>query len=106
MSSPRPAVSMRSVLRWASRRLLIPAGLALAVGLATFTTTTAADPPSGVRSVTPGKRRDEVVDVYEKVKASVVNIHSERTVNSDVHRGSTQMVKPPSPVAGSKLAPH
>ena len=81
MTSPRPAVSMRSLLRWASRRLLIPAGLALAVGLASFNPTTAAD-PVGARSVTPGKRRDEVVDVYEKVKASVVNIHSERTVNS------------------------
>ena len=71
---------MLSVLRRASRRLIVPAGLALALGLGTFTT--AADPAQpGVRSVTPGKRRDEVVDVAEKIKASVVNIHSERTVS-------------------------
>src|SRR6202008_898477 len=28
------------------------------------------------------KRRDQVVEVYERVKAAVVNIHSERTVNT------------------------
>jgi len=32
------------------------------------------------RSITKGQRRDEVVSVYDRVKASVVNIHSERTV--------------------------
>lgn len=72
------------------RKLLLPAGLAAALGLAVAAPTGApvasAEPPEIVaasgRSITPGKRRDEVVDVYERVKASVVNIHSERTVNS------------------------
>ena len=63
--------------------MLVPAGLALFVGLAALTpafqaptaTVAAAD-----RQVTPGKRRDQVVDVYDRVKGAVVNIHSERTV--------------------------
>lgn len=74
----------------AARRMLLPAGLAAAVGLAVAASTASpvasAEPPEVVaasgRSVTPGKRRDEVVDVYERVKAAVVNIHSERTVNA------------------------
>ena len=72
------------------RKLLLPAGLAASLGLAVVAPTGApvasAEPPEIVaasgRSITPGKRRDEVVDVYEKVKASVVNIHSERTVTA------------------------
>jgi serine protease Do len=71
--------------------LLIPAGLASAIGFGLaapgFTTRTiSAENPatveaaSAVRQLTPGKRRDEVVDVYERAKAAVVNIHSERTV--------------------------
>jgi serine protease Do len=85
--------SSHRLVRWIRKRLLLPAGLVTAVGFGlaapAFTTTTlsaenpAADvaiPPT--RQLTPGKRRDEVVDVYEKAKAAVVNIHSERTVNS------------------------
>lgn len=74
----------------AVRRLLLPAGLAAAVGLAAVAPSggpvASAQPPEVVsaagRNLTPGKRRDEVVDVYERVKATVVNIHSERTVNA------------------------
>lgn len=68
------------------RRLLAPAGLAVAVGLGavfpvhTPPTAAAENVPAVARTVTAGKRRDEVVDVYERVKAAVVNIHSERTV--------------------------
>jgi serine protease Do len=72
-----------AVLRRAGRGLLLPAALALAVGLAGLTSplpAPSAEASSPGRSVTTGKRRDEVVDVYEKVKASVVNIHSKRTV--------------------------
>ncbi|MDB5306128.1 MAG: serine protease [Gemmataceae bacterium] len=91
----RPAsssLSMAKLLVWARRRFLIPAGLTAAVGLGTagpvFHTPKAHAEvglpevaPAG-RSFTPGKRRDEVVDVYEKVKDAVVNIHSERTVTA------------------------
>ena len=86
---------MRSVsASWIRRRLLLPAGLAAAVGFGlaapgfTPPTISAENPPasvepaSAVRQLTPGKRRDEVVDVYDKAKAAVVNIHSERTVNA------------------------
>ncbi len=74
----------------ALRHLLLPAGLAAAVGLAAIAPSggpvASAQPPEVVtassRNLTPGKRRDEVVDVYERVKATVVNIHSERTVNA------------------------
>jgi serine protease Do len=88
------ATHTTTVLRWLRTRLLLPAGLASAVGFALgaplFTPPTisaenppaAVEPVSAVRQLTPGKRRDEVVDVYEKSKAAVVNIHSERTVNS------------------------
>ncbi|QDU20161.1 trypsin-like peptidase domain-containing protein [Urbifossiella limnaea] len=72
------------------RRLFLGAGLAAGFGFAVAAPSTApvasAEPPAVVtasgRSITPGKRRDEVVDVYDRVKASVVNIHSERTVNT------------------------
>ena len=69
MRSPRPVVT---------RLLVAPAALAVALGLAALT------PPSRAsdRALTPGKRRDEVVDIYERVKAAVVNIHSERTVTT------------------------
>jgi hypothetical protein len=65
--------------------MLIPAGLAVVVGAATLTPAFQAPTATGAaaavdRQVTPGKRKDQVVDVYEKVKGSVVNIHSERTV--------------------------
>jgi len=81
MRPPRSSLTT-AVFRWARRRLVVPAGLALAVGLAglgpALPAPTAEASPG--RSVTPGKRRDEVVDVYEKAKAAVVNIHSKRTV--------------------------
>ena len=89
----RPAsssLSTRSLLRWVRTRLLLPAGLAAGVGLAAafpafhapVASAEAAASESAGRGLTPGKRRDEVVDVYEKVKAAVVNIHSERTVTA------------------------
>jgi serine protease Do len=82
MRPPRSPLAVSSVLRWARRRLLLPAGLAVVVGV--VVQFSPAGPGSaeaaGGRAITPGKRRDEVVDVYEKVKAAVVNIHSKRTL--------------------------
>ncbi|QJW96845.1 trypsin-like peptidase domain-containing protein [Frigoriglobus tundricola] len=79
------SVTLSSVIRLARRRLLVPAGLAAAVGLVAFTPAFSEPPPqatAGERELTPGKRRDQVVDVYDRLKASVVNIHSERTVTA------------------------
>jgi serine protease Do len=76
-----------SLLRFARRRLLAPAALSVgAVGLAALAPAFSEPPPAlsageRERTVTPGKRRDEVVDVYDRVKPCVVNIHSERTVS-------------------------
>jgi serine protease Do len=80
----------------ARRRLLAPAGLAVLVGLFALTPifpTPATRGFAADREVTPGKRKDQVVDVYERVKGSVVNIHSERTVatpNDDPFRQPVQ----------------
>jgi len=79
------SVSISHLLRVAHRRLIVPAGLAAAVGLATLTPafqTPTAHVAAADREVTQGKRKDQVVDVYDKVKAGVVNIHSERTVTT------------------------
>ena len=79
------SVTLTSVVRFGRRRLLVPAGLAAAVGLAAFTPAFSEPPPqatAGERALTPGKRRDQVVDVYERLKTAVVNIHSERTVTA------------------------
>lgn len=79
------SVTLTSLLRYTRRRLLVPAGLAVAVGLTAFTPAFSDPPPqlrAGERELTPGKRRDQVVEVYDKLKPAVVNIHSERTVNS------------------------
>jgi serine protease Do len=78
------SVTLTSVLRFARRRLLLPTGFVAAVGLVAFSSAFSEPPPlatAGERALTPGKRRDEVVDVYARLKSSVVNIHSERTVN-------------------------
>ncbi|HEY2911421.1 MAG TPA: trypsin-like peptidase domain-containing protein [Gemmataceae bacterium] len=85
-------VSTSTIVRWVRMRLLLPAGLAAAVGFAiaapAFPTPTISAENAlpeivpAARTLTLGKRRDEVVDVYEKTKAAVVNIHSERTVHS------------------------
>ncbi len=104
MRSPKASRFLPSALR----RLLLPAGLAAAVGLAAVAPTAApvasAEPPEVVaasgRAVTPGKRRDEVVDVYEKVKAAVVNIHSERTVNAPADDPFTRSPVRPQQVNG------
>lgn len=84
-----------------ARRLLVPGGLAAAVGLASLSpavppapSAVAAEVAPAVRTITPGKRRDEVVDVYERVKAAVVNIHSERTVPGTPDGFSTSAVRP------------
>jgi serine protease Do len=80
------SVTLTSVIRFARRRLLLPAGLtAAAIGLAVITPVFSEPPPAAAaseRAVTPGKRRDQVVDVYDRLKPAVVNIHSERTVNA------------------------
>jgi serine protease Do len=80
------------IVRWVRQRLLLPAGLAAAVGVAIaapFFHTPSISAENAFQEVVPasrqltlGKRRDEVVDVYERTKAAVVNIHSERTVNA------------------------
>jgi serine protease Do len=77
------SASISTFIRVARRSLLVPLGLAAVVGFATLLPaleTPTAKPAGADRQVTPGKRRDQVVDVYDRVKASVVNIHSERTV--------------------------
>jgi len=92
----RPIV-ISALLRSLRHRLLLPAGLAAAVGFATLspalpipdTHTSTAE-----REVTPGKRKDQVVEVYEKVKSSVVNIHSERTITSTTEDPFRQPVQP------------
>src|SRR5262245_39770908 len=63
-------ITISSLIRTARRKLLVPAGLAAAIGLATFAP--ALQPPTtpaaaAERQITPGKRRDQVVDVYDKV---------------------------------------
>ena len=85
-----------ALLRTAHRRLLVPAGLAVAArcrrtrpARAAVGAVSAAD-----RQVTPGKRKDQVVDVYDRVKASVVNIHSERTINPAAEDPFRQPVQP------------
>ncbi len=78
------SVTLTSLFRFARHRLLAPAALSIAaVGLATFTPAFSDPPPiasAGERNPTPPKRRDQVVEVYERLKPSVVNIHSERMV--------------------------
>ncbi|HEY1191291.1 MAG TPA: trypsin-like peptidase domain-containing protein [Gemmata sp.] len=80
------SVTVTSLLRFARHRLFVPAALsAAAIGLATFSPALS-EPPAAVsageRAANPPRRRDHVVDVYDRLKASVVNIHSERTVNA------------------------
>ena len=79
------SVTISSLIRAARRRLLVPVGLSAAVAFAALTPAFHA-PASRVaaadREVTPGKRKDQVVDVYDRVKGAVVNIHSERTVTA------------------------
>ncbi|MFM8273366.1 MAG: trypsin-like peptidase domain-containing protein [Gemmata sp.] len=78
------SVTLTSFVRFTRRRLLAPVALsAAAVGLAAFSPVFTDPPPqvsAGERALSPGKRRDQVVDVYDRLKPSVVNIHSERTV--------------------------
>lgn len=84
-------------IRAARRRLLVPAGLAVLVGLITLTPTLQSPAARGLasdREITPGKRKDQVVDVYERVKGSVVNIHSERTVAAPADDPFRQPVQP------------
>lgn len=92
----RSQVIIRLVLA-ARRRLALPAGLAVLVGLFTLTPTIQSPAARGFaaeREVTPGKRKDQVVDVYERVKNSVVNIHSERTVAAPADDPFRQPVQP------------
>ncbi|MCI0700496.1 MAG: trypsin-like peptidase domain-containing protein [Planctomycetia bacterium] len=76
------SASLASLVRF-TRWLRFPAGLAIVIiSLAAFTPAFSEIPitAAGERNVTPGKRRDQVVDVYDRVKPAVVNIHSERTI--------------------------
>ena len=77
------SVTLSTRIHAARRLVIIPAGLALVLGLAAFSPalqSPVAKISAADRQITPGKRKDQVVDVYEKVKGAVVNIHSERTV--------------------------
>ncbi len=79
------SATVTSLLRLARRRLLLPVGAAAAVGFAALApafTEPAPDATAGERTPLPAKRRDTVVEVYDKVKPAVVNIHSERTVTT------------------------
>jgi serine protease Do len=80
------SLTLTSVLRFARHRLLVPVGFtAAAIGLANVTPAFSDPPPAATAGESPAphtKRRDQVVDVYERLKASVVNIHSERTVSA------------------------
>ena len=53
---------------------------ALLVAIAAMGASLSSRADAGQRTVTAGKRRDEVVDVYDRVKTAVVNIHSKRSV--------------------------
>lgn len=79
------SATVTSLLRLARRKLLIPVGAAAALGFAALApafTEPAPNVTAGERTPLPAKRRDTVVDVYDKVKPAVVNIHSERTVTA------------------------
>jgi serine protease Do len=89
--------SLTTLLRAARRRLLVPAGLAAAVTLTALLPTApvpAARVDAADRQLTPGKRKDQVVEVYDRVKAAVVNIHSERTVAGADDPFARQPVQP------------
>jgi serine protease Do len=67
------------------------------VGFITLTPTLQTPAARGLaseREIIAGKRRDQVVDVYDRVKASVVNIHSERTVAAPADDPFRQPVQP------------
>jgi serine protease Do len=92
-----PKFVISALLRSARRRLLVSATLAAGIGLATLAP--ALQPPTtpisaAERQITPGKRKDQVVDVYDRVKASVVNIHSERTITQPADDPFRQPVQP------------
>jgi serine protease Do len=79
------SATVTSLLRLARRKLLLSVGAAAAVGFAALApafTEPAPNVTAGERTALPAKRRDTVVDVYDKVKPAVVNIHSERTVTA------------------------
>lgn len=78
-------LSIAASIRKTTRRFLVPASTAIAIGFATLSSPAgwASDPSvlSNGRQITPSTRRkDPVVEVYDQVKAAVVNIHSERTI--------------------------
>lgn len=80
-----------------ARRVLLGAGFALG-GFASYMATAQmpATPTRGVeRAVLTSNRRDAMVNIVEKMKTAVVNIHSERTVTSSVD----------DPFRGSQLQP-
>ncbi|QEL13829.1 trypsin-like peptidase domain-containing protein [Limnoglobus roseus] len=96
MSQPARS-SARSLTARFARRCLLSAGFAVG-GFASYmataqmpaTPTRAADRPLG-----SNLRRDAMVDIVERMKAAVVNIHSERTITSS----------PDDPFRGTQLQP-
>ena len=70
----------RGPVRRASRKLLLGSGVFLGAAGGYFAT--AMTPPTSAADYAPvsTKRRDAFVDIVERMKAAVVNIHSERTV--------------------------
>ena len=69
-----------------ARRVLLGAGFALG-GFASYMATAQMPATPGRSAERPqltGNRRDAMVNIVEKMKTAVVNIHSERTVTSSV----------------------
>jgi serine protease Do len=83
----------RSIAARFARTALLGAGFALG-GFASYMATAqmpATPSRAADRPLVTGNRRDAMVDIVEKMKAAVVNIHSERTVTAaadDPFRGS------------------
>src|SRR5262249_33394396 len=90
--------TITSLIRFARSRLFVPASLTVAaLGLVPCPPASSDPPPvvnAAERTVTPGKRRDQVVDVYDRVKPAVVNIHSERTVTPPADDPFNRTVQP------------
>ncbi len=96
----RAPLRVHSLVHLVRRRAVAPAGVALALGLAALVPGYGVSPVSAggtaseTRDITSSKRRDEVVDVYDKVKAAVANIHSERTVAAPADDPFNRLVRP------------
>ena len=97
MSQPVSSAA-RSILARLARHMLLGAGFALGAFASYMATAQVPATPASreigrtfERSLLSGNRRDATVNIVEKMKAAVVNIHSERTVAAaadDPFRGS------------------